>query len=173
MGKKESVTKQDLRIAAFEMLYKKHDGRIGPRELLDAAQDSSSPLHDQFEWDDEQGGEMYRLAQAGQLIRRWRGLIVRPGSDPRFLVVKTERRVQSPVSSRGQEKPSYMSVEKIMADPELRADMLQTVLLELQSYRQRYAQLHELADVWAAFDDASGQYKQAKKRPPFEDRPPA
>lgn len=43
---------------------------ITPEAVVDAARDQTSPLHDQFEWDDSVAGEAYRLQQARALIKR-------------------------------------------------------------------------------------------------------
>ncbi len=45
-------------------------GRLFPSEVLNAARDENSPLHDFFEWDDSAAAEAYRLDQARELIRR-------------------------------------------------------------------------------------------------------
>lgn len=174
--RKAKPTQHDITLAAFEALLEKHEGRIGPRTLLDAARDQSSPFHDFFEWDDEVGGEQYRLIQAGQLIRRWHGSVVRIDSDTKTVKFETTRRVQSPAGSRHKGSDSYETIEQIMADPQKREDMLRTVLRELSAYRRRYAQLAALADVWQAIDEAVDLHsvettkQEAKKE---EDRPPA
>jgi hypothetical protein len=60
------------RISALEKtlrrLEKKH-GYVSPKLLVDEAAPENHPLHDQFEWDDEVAGPLYRENQARVLIR--------------------------------------------------------------------------------------------------------
>lgn len=149
-----AITKQDVTIAAFEALIARTGGRIGPSVLLDDARDPSSPFHAYFEWDDGEAAERYRLSQASQLIRRWKGSIVRIDAQAKVVTFETVRRVQSPHAQREKSGNSYETVESIMGDPAKRADMIRTVLRELSAYRRRYAELVALSEVWRAIDDA-------------------
>ena len=146
------TSKQDLKLAAFESLCRENNGRLSPQILLDHARDPSSPFHEDFEWNDDAAADKYRLVQASVMIRRWKGSIIRIDQEAKTISFQPVRRVQSPRAERGSGRSSYVTVEDIMADPELRKDMLQTALKELQSYRRRYSELSELAEVWAALD---------------------
>jgi hypothetical protein len=163
--RKVKATQQDITQAAFEALIEKHNGRIGPRTLVDEARDPTSPFHDFFEWDDEEAGDQYRLIQASQLIRKWKGSVMRVDAETKTVKIETVRRVQSPSTSRAKGADSYETVESIMADPAKRDDMLRTVLRELSAYRRRYAQLVALADVWRAIDEAIDLHVPEQKRP--------
>lgn len=162
--KAAKVSQQDITIAAFEALIARHGGRIGPHTLLEEARDPSSPFHDYFTWDDDEAAEQYRLIQAGQLIRRWKGSVIRIDSEQKVVKVESVRRVQSPISQRTKGGDSYETVEQIMADPTKREDMVRTVLKELSAYRKRYAQLLALADIWRAIDEAIELHTPQEKR---------
>jgi len=151
---KQKITQHDITEAALEALLARNDGHISPRVLLDAARDPDSPFHDHFEWDDEAAGEQYRLAQASQLLRRWKGVIMKIDAESKVVTIKTTRRLQSPSGSREKGGASYQPVESVLSDPAKREDMIRTVLKELTAYRRRYAELTALADVWRAIDDA-------------------
>jgi hypothetical protein len=47
----------------------KANGGLRPSEVVAAAKPKSSPLHNEFEWNDTKAGEEYRLYQARHLIR--------------------------------------------------------------------------------------------------------
>lgn len=173
MGNKQALTKQDIKLAAFEALIARHEGHVGPRTLLDAARDPGSPFHDEFEWDDGDAAELYRLAQASQLLRRWKGTIIKIDIEAKVVKVEAVRRVQSPESGRKRGADSYQPVESILANPQTRDDMLRTVLRELVAYRKRYAQLVALADIWRAIDDAIDLHDPTHERSPAGDRPQA
>lgn len=151
---KAKPTQQDISLAAVEAFIERHGGRISPRMLLDDARDPRSPFHDQFEWNDDEAAENFRLIQAGQLIRQWKGSVMRIDVETRTVRIDTTRRVQSPQGQRSKGGDSYETVEQIMANPEKRADMIATVLRELSAYRRRYSGIVALAEIWQAIDDA-------------------
>lgn len=144
----------DIQLAWLEALMARNNGHMSPRILLDEARDESSPLHDQFCWDDDEAAEQYRLIQAGQIIRRWKGSVIRINSEQRTVTFEPVRRAQSPANNRSRGGASYRTIDEIMADPDQRDDMLRTVLRELQAYRRRYASIEALSSIWRAIDDA-------------------
>lgn len=135
--------------AALMALYAAHDGALAPKHIVDAARDVSSPLHDEFEWDDDAAAEMYRLAQAGALVRRMKLTIIRKDAEARNIHITTTRQFQSRASQR-KEDAGYETLEDILDDPEKRAELLAQVLRELNAYRKRYAELSELSEIWDA-----------------------
>jgi hypothetical protein len=54
-------------IAALRGLERR--GLLQPFDVVEAARDPGSPLHDSFEWNDSVAAERYRLEQARRLIR--------------------------------------------------------------------------------------------------------
>ena len=45
-------------------------GRLTPEQVVEAARDENSALHDCFEWDDSTAAEKYRIEQARDLLKR-------------------------------------------------------------------------------------------------------
>jgi hypothetical protein len=129
-------------------------GYLKPEKIVAAAEDPNSPLHDQFQWDDTEAARHYRNIQAGVLIRMIKITVVRKSVDAKVIDVSTTRGFQSLPSDRtaDSELGSYQATETIMAAPEKREEILQTVLRELAAYRKRYAEIAELVEVWAALD---------------------
>lgn len=139
--------------AALLAIAEQHGGLLNPIEIVEAARDPDSILHHEFEWDDDAAAHAYRVAQAGALVRRVKLHILRPAKEPGKVKISTTREFQSRPSQRTKEG-GYEAVAKIMADPDKQAELLQRVLRDLKAYRQRYAELFALRDVWAAIDDA-------------------
>jgi hypothetical protein len=52
------------------------DGAITTSAVLTEARDPENPLHKHFEWDDSEAAEQHRLAQARNLIKRVRVLVI-------------------------------------------------------------------------------------------------
>lgn len=140
----------DARAAVLESIARRNGGLITTGLVLDEARDPASPLHSYFEWDEARAAEFYLHIQAGLLIRRWKGTIVRKIEEPRRITA-TIRRAESTDENRAAGY-GYELVEQIMDDPEKRAALLRTAMRELAGIRRRYIGLDELAGVWAAVD---------------------
>lgn len=139
-----------------------HDGYIDPEVVVEAAAHPDSPMHRYFTWDDTEAARRYRIAQAGQLVRRVTLTILRPAPAGGPVEVRRVRAVQSsPLDRqpRGTEghTGSYMRVENLMADPARRKAMVAQTIVELEGIRKRRRELTELAEVWAAIDRAAEQ----------------
>lgn len=63
----ETMTKKEVIQKAIEALKDKN-GRITPQAVVTAARNKRSPLHSQFEWDDEKAADKQRLDRARELI---------------------------------------------------------------------------------------------------------
>jgi len=145
--------KVDAAVAAgvIDGVRKKHGGDVTPAALVEAAKPKRSPIHGEFEWDNDTAGLLWREAQARLMIRA--------------IVIKTETDKESPIQFRKYElqrlpgtenKPSrnvYRTVEDIMADPNARAELLARALRELIAFRNRYKGLQELAIVMRATEE--------------------
>lgn len=176
MGRTKAPTQQDIELEAWENLLAKHGGALSPPDIVEAAKAPEHPFHCKFDWDDTSAGARFRLIQASQLLRAWRGTVMRIDTERRMVRFEAQRRVQSPMSGRGRAQASYLTVEEIMADPVKRDDMMRTVLRELLAYRNRYAKLNALAEVWFAIDTAielHGADLGLNARTPPTDQPPA
>ena len=55
-------------MASLNEIAKRNGGRITAEQLVDAARDADSPLHDYFEWDDSTAAHQWRITQARALI---------------------------------------------------------------------------------------------------------
>lgn len=129
----------------LERIRTRHNGRLESDMVVDAARDDASPLHPHFEWDDARAASAHRLEQARYLIRSVEVVVdTTPETKP----------VRAFVSVVRDDDRSYTSVSHAMADPELRRQVLLTALRELEAWRGRYAELVELASVFAAIDEA-------------------
>lgn len=170
MKPKPMDIKQEGIRAALLALYEAHDGMLSAREVVEAARDNASPLHDEFEWDDDMAAEQYRLAQAGMLIRRVKLTIIKMHPKTKKVTAEITRQFQAnPSPQSGSRERGFDTIEEMLSDASKREALLAMVVKEMQSYRRRYAQLSELADVWAAIDSADASLGSEKG----EDRPSA
>lgn len=122
----------------LEAIRERHGG-ITAEVVVDEARPEDAPLHPAFEWDDKVAAEEYRKEQARTLIRAV--VIRRPEAEERapvraFVTVKEESG-----------STIYTSTVAALSDPDLRAQVLRRALRELDSWRQRYHDLEEVAEV--------------------------
>ncbi|QCI93376.1 hypothetical protein [Novosphingobium sp. EMRT-2] len=131
----------------LERIRVRHNGRLEPEWVVHTAKAAKNPLHDLFEWDDNVAAQNYRVDQARGIIRSIE--VVVEAAEER----KPMRAFVSVVQERDR---SYTSVVHAMSDPDLRKQVLRAALTELEAWRKRYAELVELAQVFAAIDEARG-----------------
>lgn len=148
--------------AALLAIAQSHSGVLNPQVIVTAARDPLSPLHDQFEWNDDDAAELYRLAQAGALVRRVRITFVRENAGTKELHISTTRAYQSRQSQRSPDG-GYEGIGAIMGDETKRGELLAQVLRELISYRKRYTELTELQEIWDALDQAKELFAPSAK----------
>jgi hypothetical protein len=131
----------------IETLRKKLGGSVDADAIVEAARDMSSAMHDAFPWDDEEAAKLHRLEVARRLLRSVTVVMITP--ERKEITVKAF--LSTPTKGAPQ-KSTYTSTEYAMSDPELRSEVLKQALRELAALRRKYAELSELAVVFAAID---------------------
>lgn len=133
----------------IEVVRKAKGGSASAEDVVARAKSKRNPLHAEFEWDDKVAGHEYRLYLARNMMRAF--VIVRDD-------LKTDRPqrvyevVREKQEEKGRVKHVYKTVDDIMKDTDLRAELLGRALSELISIRNRYRDLQELAIVLRAID---------------------
>ena len=119
------------------------------KEVLDDAQDPKSPLHSAFEWDDSLAAERFRLTQASHLLNCLvcvRIKVQHPNEDRPRIITKV-RAFHSVVQNN---ERAYETTARVFKSSELREQLLQSAAADLHRFRQKYKQLKELSEVFAA-----------------------
>lgn len=164
----QTIKATDLKTAAIltalGVIAAANGGYLDPKKIVKAAKNRKSPLHDEFEWDDDHAAEQYRLAQAGALVRRVKFAVVKESAEDKELIITTSRVYQSRESARVGEVKGYERTSDIMQDQEKRSELINQVLRELGAYRKRYADLIALSPVWGAIDDAIDEISEVPTR---------
>lgn len=145
--KPEARVKIDAQTAGEELerIRVRGNGRLDAAHVVEASRPEDAPLHDHFEWNDQQAAEQYRIDQARYLIRS-----ITVSVEP----VEESRPVRAFVSVVRDEDRSYTSIAHALSDDDLRTQVLQRAWSELEAWRNRYAELIELADMFSAIDQA-------------------
>lgn len=124
---------------ALEQLGRGTGGQLTPRLVVEAARPNESILHSLFEWDDAVAAEAHRLEQAGCLMR---ALQVHYEVQPEQIEVV--RALQNVTMSS---ERVYISTIRALEEEDLRRQVINGALKELQGWTYRYRQYSELSDV--------------------------
>jgi hypothetical protein len=141
-----------LSIAArheLEELHRKNKDNFSPRTIVNFARDKKTALHDYFEWTDSKAAERYRILQAAQVQRLY--VIVRQEDKPPirgFVSLIQDRDFKAKKIGNGIRR----HIDDVMDDEGLKANYIETVLMELRAFKRKYEQIQELSEVWDAIN---------------------
>ncbi len=124
----------------------KRKGHLSAELVVNDAKSQRSPLHPAFEWDDPTAAHEHRLEQARNMLRSV--VMLRDNGEDK-------RPIRAFVHVEAFDEPVYMDINVAMGDEALRKHILARAWRELESWRQRYEELEELAAVFAAIDKAA------------------
>lgn len=129
----------------LDRLRTRHNGQLTPETVVEKARDPKSHLHAHFEWDDAAAAENYRQEQAGQLIRSLTVDITRSN-------IEEPKHIRAFVNVERDGDRHYVAIAHAMSDEQLRRQVLQRAWAELEAWRQRHAELTELARIFSMVD---------------------
>lgn len=143
------ITDDDAEILGKEI--EKLGSEFAPADLVAAAREKTSSIHDYFEWDDKIAGELYRVEQAGEYIRHVHIEFIGRGK-----IAGEMRAFQSVVVSDGDDslRRVYKPVTEIVKHKDLREQVVARAYRELVSWRERWVQYRNVfGDVFEAIDE--------------------
>lgn len=130
------------------------EGRLTPADLVDESRPDDAPLHGCFEWNDAKAAERFRETQASYIIRSVEVTPVESKEPTRAFISYVPDKDES---------PTYLSVVHMVHDKTKREYMLEQALRELESFRRKYRNLSELANVFDAIDMFQGSLLDDKR----------
>lgn len=125
---------------ALDALGHKNGDRLVASAVVDAARPPDSVLHRYFEWDDVRAAELHRESQARLVIRS-------------LVVVNDDTGVEMPSfiavveQVGGEEQRAYVSSARVLATPELTAQVLERAHDDMEKWRERYGHFRQLAKI--------------------------
>ncbi len=123
---------------------------VTPDDLLQDAARPDAPTHDFFEWDDTEAARLHRLDQARYMLRSIHVVVEHDDSETvtrAFLPVTIEEPDNEP-------RQVYTSVQHALSEDELREQVIDEALRQLESWRRRWSEYTELAAVFEVVDQA-------------------
>lgn len=120
---------------------------LTPENVVEESRPEDSVLHNCFDWDDKVAAEKYRINQSQDLIRN-------------ITTVQIEDAVlHEPVRAFVSiETKEYVPVSVVVKQKELTEIMLENALKELNAFRNKYAALQPLAEVFQSIENVISQY---------------
>lgn len=127
----------------LNLVKESHNGVLKPIDVVNWANENpDSILYARFEWDNSKAGHQYRLWQARHIINV-QVTSVETQSTRMFVSVQSQRKLAD---------GGYHTVEDVLDDPNLYAEMLEEARSELNRLRRKYRALVELKSIWDAID---------------------
>lgn len=139
-------------VSELESLRAKH-GVLRAEDVVAYAENPSTALHKEFEWDNDLAAHAYRIVQAEKLIRCSVEMI--KGHPQRVFV--------SLRADRGEEG-FYRSTREVLAKADLRNAWIGQALDEAESWQRRYEDIEELAAVFGEISKARRSHEKKRKR---------
>lgn len=122
-------------------------GGVTPSMLVEEARPDAAPLHPAFEWDDTLAAEEHRRNQARYLMRM---LVIKEVEEGEQQPPASMRAFVSVETPQGDRK--YLSVIHAMSIEEMRHQILEKAWREVLSWRDRYQNYEEFANIFRAID---------------------
>lgn len=138
----EAYAKELERLAALQ-----DDIPLSPHEVVEAAKDHASPLHDAFQWDDAMAAYQWRVEQARSLIASLYVTIERDHEE------RDVRAFFNVIDEEGEQ--GYVAYETAQKSEIYRQYILKQALMQLVIWRSKYADYKELLPVYAAIDQVA------------------
>lgn len=130
-------------IQELDRIASRNGGILQPEKVVEEARNSRSPLHSKFQWDDTIAAHEYRIFQARNLIRVAVNVI--PNGDE-----TAERIWVSLRSDQQSEGGGYRALVDVLSDKQLRKQLLDEALKDMEYFQEKYSHLKELSEVFLA-----------------------
>lgn len=136
--------------AEIERIKKKNGGSVKAIDLVEAAKPRNNPMHkDIYRLSDNDAVLQHRLDVARKMLRSVEVVYEEAPDKP----VKAYEVITEPPKMDMPERKVYKSTKEILADQDMRDELLGRAIRDAIAYKRRYAILQELSQVFMAIDD--------------------
>lgn len=145
----------------LDWLIENNGREITPEDIVRDAKNPRSPFHKVMDWNDKSAAHQHRLHQARRILQ---GITVEiQYDDGKKKYTRAFVHVNTPINER-ENRSAYVTIECAMSDAELRQQMLEQALEELQTWTRKYKVLKELSIVFKAVETARKKLKHHRHR---------
>lgn len=125
-------------------------GKLTPQLVVKDARKKMSPLHEFFEWDNDEAAKKFRLHQARMLMNSIELKVEVRNEKGKNNEIKVRAFLN--VKDEEQEERFYTSAEVVLSKEEYSKQIMQEALREIQYWRKKYSDLVELKPVFEVVD---------------------
>lgn len=130
---------------------KTEDGRLEPEPILKwALVNKDSDLHKAIDWDKDRCAWLHQIDQVRRLIKL-------------HIVFKDRTPAVFSLPSDRIEGAGYRKIDDIIPHADLRQQMLQQCLADIERLQRRYSYIQELCDIWDAAQNVR-QHNDARRK---------
>lgn len=133
----------EIIIQELNRIASKSGGVLKPELVVESARSPLSPLHDKFTWDDTQAAHEFRLQEARKLIRVTVHMLPNGRGEEERVWVSLKH-------DQAQEGGGYRTLVSVLSDADLRKQLLQQSLKDMQYFSEKYSHLEELSEIFSA-----------------------
>lgn len=126
-------------------------------DVVQAAKDENSILHNHFDWDDAVAAQQWRLVQARFLIRSVKVEYIE-ADQPKMIVPV----FVSPKTIRQNPEGGYRLLEYALQNDEERTSLFDEIIAELEYLRNKSRNFKELSALWSELDAVLATHKLSK-----------
>ena len=138
-------------------LEQEKGGKLTPKELVEAARDVDSPLHNEFEWNDTKAAQKYREWQARYIISSIELEIVNVPQEPTVVDLEITEQKHSAVKfyhSLDNDGTGYENVFAISNDEEKTKKLFENCKKDIGIFMEKYDTLRgTLPKLFEAMDE--------------------
>lgn len=170
--REKKLTVNELR--GLELLKMKKALGLSPKDVLKPEQvvkyarnkRKYPALYTRFKWDDTEAAHQYRLVQARNLFKEVRFMIP-PGSGKKTFPDVVFKSVSNFVSLKSDQREpggGYRETIAVLSDEDLREELLDQALDEIERWHTTYKALKELAPILESIDKVLSRRKRKRRR---------
>lgn len=144
--KSGSRIKCDAQVAGefINDISNKNGYNVTAQELLDASRPEDTPLHNDFEWQDDIAAEEYRKYQARNILHSLTIVVEHKDNENK----NGESDVRAFFVIKENDKQSYKPIQVIMQDNNYEQQLYNSALRELIAVKNKYATIQRLKHIF-------------------------
>jgi len=139
----------------LDKIAQKKGGSVKPIDIVEEAEKSNSPLHDFFDWDNKLASDKWRLNQARYLMNHITVVVKydnKVKEEKAFFSVSVNHTNEDDVEEK---RTAYVTLDRVQSETELRVQVIENALQELQYWQEKYSTYKELFGVFRAINKMS------------------
>lgn len=130
-------------IQELQRIASQTGGVLKPENVIESARALTSPLHSKFTWDDTEAAHLYRLEEARRLIRVTVQVLSNGSNEEERVWVSLQH-------DQNQEGGGYRTLVSVLSDVQLRKQLLEQAMRDMEYFKVKYCHLEELAEVFSS-----------------------